>query len=111
MHGTVGSYCWWYGIEPTGSDRNGQLPWSLPGQDSWPSGCGSARAGYSLQILEPNLGERFRLQRQSQASALWMSIEKCTRNVAAKITRFASSREKPAQYRKLRAERNRGASY
>jgi len=47
---------------------------NLLGQESWPSGCGSARAGYSAQPNYKELvGEKFRLQGQSAASALWKS--------------------------------------
>ena len=40
------------GIALTGSDRTERLPLNLQGRESWPSGCGSARAGppYSLKL-------------------------------------------------------------
>ena len=83
---------------PAGSDRIVRLPVSLPGQESWPSGCGSARAGspYSLSARAGTTwGSCSCLQAQSAAFALWMSRFKCTKNAALVILHHDDSSKSP----------------
>ncbi len=88
------------GTELTGSDRNERLPVNLPGQESWPSGCGSARAGPPYSTTQELFGGEVQLHAQFATPAACGSQQQnaqkkwhCKLHCANQTVKLGSNRE------------------